>query len=37
VERFVSGALRDVAGYTEEHRRLFDQVYSELIEQRMGN
>jgi hypothetical protein len=31
VERFVSGALRQVAGYTEAHRTLFDQVHAEVF------
>jgi prophage antirepressor-like protein len=30
VDRFVDGALRKVAGYTERHRPLFDQVWREL-------
>ncbi|MFF2650360.1 hypothetical protein [Streptomyces sp. NPDC058045] len=30
VERFVSGALRQVAVYTEEHRPLFDVVWAEV-------
>jgi hypothetical protein len=30
VERFVSGALREVAAYTEQHRSLFDSVWSEV-------
>jgi hypothetical protein len=30
VERFVSGALRDVAGYTEKHRPLFERVWRDL-------
>ncbi|WP_062207923.1 phage antirepressor N-terminal domain-containing protein [Streptomyces sp. NBRC 109706] len=29
-ERFVSGALREVAAYTEQHRPLFDTVWSEV-------
>ena len=31
VERFVDGALRQVAGYTEADRPLFDTVYSALL------
>lgn len=31
VERFVDGALRDVAGYTEAHRPLFDQVWRDVL------
>lgn len=31
VERFVDGALRDVAGYTEAHRPLFDQVWRDIL------
>jgi hypothetical protein len=34
VERFVDGALRRVAGYTEADRPLFDQAWQELIRQR---
>lgn len=30
-ERFVDGALRQVAGYTEQHRPLFDRVSLELL------
>jgi hypothetical protein len=30
VDRFVSGALRPVAAYTEQHRSLFDAVWSEV-------
>ncbi|MGH3095314.1 MAG: phage antirepressor N-terminal domain-containing protein [Streptosporangiales bacterium] len=30
VERFVSGALREVAGYTEKHRPLFEQVWTDI-------
>lgn len=30
VDRFVDGALRKVAGYTERHRPLFNQVWGEL-------
>lgn len=29
-ERFVSGALREVAAYTEQHRPLFDTVWAEV-------
>jgi hypothetical protein len=32
VDRFVDGALRKVAGYTEKHRPLFDAVWSDLAE-----
>jgi hypothetical protein len=36
VERFVDGALRQVAGYTEQHRHLFDTVWAELIADEEG-
>lgn len=32
VERFIDGALRPVAAYTEAHRGLFDQVWDQLAE-----
>jgi len=35
VERFIDGALRHVAGYTEAHRPLFDQVWFELTGQQL--
>jgi prophage antirepressor-like protein len=34
VERFIDGALRPVAGYTEADRALFDQAWNDLMEQR---
>lgn len=30
-ERFIDGALRQVAGYTEQHRPIFDRVYRDLL------
>jgi hypothetical protein len=30
VDRFVDGALRQVAAYTEKHRPLFDRVWADL-------
>jgi hypothetical protein len=33
VDRFVDGALRKVASYTEAHRPLFDRVWTEFTEQ----
>lgn len=33
VERFVDGALRQVAGYTEQHRALFDAVWADLTDE----
>lgn len=34
VDRFVDGALRKVAAYTEAHRPLFDRVWSDLLERK---
>jgi prophage antirepressor-like protein len=34
VERFIDGALRPVAGYTEADRALFDRAWNDLMEQR---
>lgn len=36
VERFVDGALRQVAGYSEQDRPLFDRVYRELFNDELG-
>jgi len=36
VDRFIDGAIRPVAAYTESDRRLFDQVYADLEEWAFG-
>ncbi len=35
VQRFIDGALRPVAGYTEAHRDLFDQAWRTLTDRRL--
>lgn len=34
VDRFIDGAIRKVAGYTEAHRPLFDQVWADMNERK---
>lgn len=36
-ERFIDGALRNVAGYTEAHRPLFDRVYRDMFNDELGD
>lgn len=36
-ERFVDGALRQVAGYTESDRPLFDRVYRDMFNDELGD